>query len=1193
MARKRKKKQIESVQADQPAQPKRRFFGKLSRIIFVCSVFFAVMLAAAPMLICKTPLFGIVVNLCLPETNGQIVVGSGELGWLTPVSVNDIVVSDQHGEEIGRVKSIATSKNLLNLLQDRQQLGTIQINSPDISIQIDDGISNWETVFASADETKKEPHRTTPLPSAVIQIVDGNLQLKDPAQQQSCRFQSINGSVDLGATDKKLLTSNIDLDIANGEQVGKGSVQLSTSVPTDDAPFATHGQLKLQLSETPLSFLGPLAKRLNIELQITGSAKCDLSVHWDQTNRQFGTQGRVDLAAMEFSCPQVLEETVWIQQASFDSNLRCENNILFADKASLESSIGNANLTGNIPLDAFSLEVPIPQLISSIREGQAKLTGQIDVAALAQTLPNTLKIREDTEVTAGQISIDVNAIPSENGVKMSGFVHTSDLTALNRGREVSWKRPIQTDFQIVGTENQLRIDKLICRSTFFSLGARGSFHQGSMAARADLQRFQNQFQQLFDFRDSNWNGIVQLQCRWQKKTDDLMEADGAFHAENLQVDLPNSRSIDERLVDGRFRSRCLLDGLTFRELQAAECKGSLSADRFSISLANPLSRVDVNQIALNTKLGGQLTSWNSRLANLGVAIPTKQLEGGIDLSAGLKISNQAVVFEPINATLERLILQTETIQIDEPSATVTMSGQYGLSNNELTIPNLAVSSTTISASAKKVRVDLKEPPTIEGEFDFQGELGRFERVFLKGAQHQRLAGTFEGSTHLKASAHGIDFDGHTRTKNLRIRKQPSSNYSTRHQNVPASSTLWDEPVLRLGAKGIYDPKKGDVTLDQLTLQTEAIGLAAQGAIRTLNENTMIDIQGKAAYDLGLLAERFRTQLGNQIEISGKAEKPFQIRGPLFATNETTKLVRNVRRPEPQISHSPISDRLEANAGFGWDKAKVYGLDIDSGELSARLVNRRLLFDPLNVRVGSGTVNASPILDLRRSSPELIVRQGRVLENIELSPELCENWLKYVAPLVANATKAEGKFSVDMNSARLPFDRPMETRVGGTLAIHQGQVGPGSLSKRLLAAAEQLKGLLRQSASSRIIDPERAWLTLPEQQVAFAVRNGQVGHQGLKMMLSDIPVETSGWVTLDERLQMEATFPIQKEWLGNDRYLAMLEGQTLTIPITGTISRPKLDRRGFRNLTKQAATKAAEGMLKEEIGNQLQRLFRQK
>ena len=43
-------------------------------------------------------------------------------------------------------------------------------------------------------------------------------------------------------------------------------------------------------------------------------------------------------------------------------------------------------------------------------------------------------------------------------------------------------------------------------------------------------------------------------------------------------------------------------------------------------------------------------------------------------------------------------------------------------------------------------------------------------------------------------------------------------------------------------------------------------------------------------------------------------------------------------------------------------------------------------------------------------------------------------------------------------------------------------------------AEQLKQLLRQSQSSRIVDPERAWLTLPEQQVAFAVRNGQVGHR---------------------------------------------------------------------------------------------------
>jgi hypothetical protein len=82
----------------------------------------------------------------------------------------------------------------------------------------------------------------------------------------------------------------------------------------------------------------------------------------------------------------------------------------------------------------------------------------------------------------------------------------------------------------------------------------------------------------------------------------------------------------------------------------------------------------------------------------------------------------------------------------------------------------------------------------------------------------------------------------------------------------------------------------------------------------------------------------------------------------------------------------------------------------------------------------------------------------------------------------------------------------------------------------------------------------------------------------------------------------ASVPIQESWLTKaPPYLAGLKGKTLQIPISGTISQPKLDARVLEHLTKQLAGSAVKGvvdqqlqngqnLLKDEFGKGLNRLF---
>ena len=68
--------------------------------------------------------------------------------------------------------------------------------------------------------------------------------------------------------------------------------------------------------------------------------------------------------------------------------------------------------------------------------------------------------------------------------------------------------------------------------------------------------------------------------------------------------------------------------------------------------------------------------------------------------------------------------------------------------------------------------------------------------------------------------------------------------------------------------------------------------------------------------------------------------------------------------------------------------------------------------------------------------------------------------------------------------------------------------------------------------------------------------------------------------------MVAEIPIQAEWLGNNKTLQSLKGQLISIPIAGTLSKPKLDPRVFAKLTQQLGGSVIEGLIQDKIGGKL-------
>ena len=204
--------------------------------------------------------------------------------------------------------------------------------------------------------------------------------------------------------------------------------------------------------------------------------------------------------------------------------------------------------------------------------------------------------------------------------------------------------------------------------------------------------------------------------------------------------------------------------------------------------------------------------------------------------------------------------------------------------------------------------------------------------------------------------------------------------------------------------------------------------------------------------------------------------------------------------------------------------------------------------------------------------------------------MCRGWLKYVAPLAANATSAEGQFSVALGGASVPLTSPSTGDVRGVLTVHSAQVGPGPLAREFLPIAAQIKALLERRAVPSASSGFGQWLDMPAQTVKFHMTQGRVYHDGLRVVIDDVEIRTKGSVGFDESLSLIAEVPIRDDWVANDRYLSSLRGQVLQLPVQGTLERPRVDGGALAQLSRQAVTGAAGQLLQQELNRGLERLF---
>jgi hypothetical protein len=258
------------------------------------------------------------------------------------------------------------------------------------------------------------------------------------------------------------------------------------------------------------------------------------------------------------------------------------------------------------------------------------------------------------------------------------------------------------------------------------------------------------------------------------------------------------------------------------------------------------------------------------------------------------------------------------------------------------------------------------------------------------------------------------------------------------------------------------------------------------------------------------------------------------------------------------------------------------------QVEAELADGSVRVSPLAVDLSGGRLTISPRLRLK--DPWLLeVEPGRLIDHVHVSPEMCNGWLKFALPVLAEATQVDGEFSLDLQHCSVPLAAPKTGETAGTIDIHSIELGPGPLAEQFMPVIDKL----REFANLKKREPLGRLSIARDSQVEFRMADGRVYHQGLKLELPQMTVETSGSVGFDESLDMTAEIRLPERWLGQGPLAEMLKSQPLKLPIGGTLKKPKVDMPELRSLNREVLRDTAKDLLRSGVRRELNRLLKPK
>lgn len=232
-------------------------------------------------------------------------------------------------------------------------------------------------------------------------------------------------------------------------------------------------------------------------------------------------------------------------------------------------------------------------------------------------------------------------------------------------------------------------------------------------------------------------------------------------------------------------------------------------------------------------------------------------------------------------------------------------------------------------------------------------------------------------------------------------------------------------------------------------------------------------------------------------------------------------------------------------------SRTFPVDVPELAVTLLIENGSLSFqsEPGSQPWTLGPLNTTARIEPSRSEmpTSIIISPGTLVDHVELTTDICQDLLKFIAPVLAETSRVEGSFSLEMATCHAPLRDVGQGNISGALIIHSMTAGPGPIATSIL-------NLFGVPDEIRLIE---------ESRVDYLVKDHHVHHSGLRFEAGELVVETSGSVGLDETLDMVALVTLPTVDEPQRPVGRALSGRQIRVPIRGTLDKPKIFADGIK------------------------------
>ncbi|MCA9104116.1 MAG: hypothetical protein KDA83_01740 [Planctomycetales bacterium] len=1124
----------------------------------------------APWLVGISPWGPSLVSGAVSGLNGRLDVSRVSLGWFVPPTVDGWELKDADGNLVASADRVQLEKSLLSLALDRSDLGAIQVEGWMLDLEVRQGTTNLEEVLAPllAQES------TSPTPRFQIQASEGDFKLR--SGDRELRWTQVGLSATSAETDQW----NVSIDQVTGADPRERLTieALINRVTEEGTPAAFNGQVKLEAESFPLSFLSLIAPRFDADWEVEGRGAIELSLEFvNGGERGSGFVPRLLAENLLFSSRELLQgDRIALESVEAKGGISWNGDELNFAATEVRTSIGGGEIEGVVDLGDLS------QLWLSAGNESLQSQGEVEVGPVLAMLPRTLRMRDGVQVSRGTLSWTAHSRQEGNGRRLLVDLRSTPLSLINQGETLEWNSPLTASLAIGNSPQGPILEFVTLEAPAVRIDGKGSWDQGELTVQADLQGLRTQLGQIVDFSGTTLNGQVQGGVLWgagRERTPDGQpgtNGDGIGFGGDLRltgIDMQTSSGLvwQDPQVDVSFGGRWDQTRSFPESLRPFWVAVEAGSDQLSVTTR----QVTAERTEADIAVSGRISRWLAR-AGIAPRVAGHEVDGELVARGGVAWDRDVIAIQGLDYQLRDARFWGPDVRLREPEVVGQLSASYDVASGRSRIDQGTMAASIFSASLGQFVLGGVEPnEPLGGAYAIRADVAPFLAIFPAWrSSGLAMSGALEGS----GAIHQGDAGHWLIQQNATVTDWTLAWLA--NANAPGGANqqdaVWREPQVTIEFEGDFDSENGHLAIARGSIDGEGQSVALGGEVSLYDGKWTSQLDGELTMRRHDWVALLRPWIGDDAELKGAHSRPVSSRGPVILGADSNS----------ESTHWPPA-QLESAGAIAWDEGQVYGIPFGPGELQARLQNQVLDLGTFRLALGDGAVRIASRISFQQATPMLYVDEGRVLEDVQLTPEACRQWLMYTAPIFASATAVRGSVDVDLKASQFPLDDPLKGSGSGTLHVREAAIGPGPMIEQLwgiVGAVRNLGG--GQNGAGQL----GQWARLPEQDVAFRMQNGRVYHERLQASVGDVVWYTTGSVGHDQSLDMVAVVPIQDAWLANRPNLAALKGVEIRVPIRGTLTRPQLDGQVVSQLARDLARRAAGELLDQQIQRGLGRLF---